>query len=230
VQQILTLSLVAVVDPVLAAAAAVMLLLPSPKKLMLGFVLGALLTSIPLGLLLVFSARGTQSAPASTTRHQVDPALDIALGLGLLAISVMLVSGLWDRLKARRRERKGPAKDKGPSRMQKALAKGSPKLTFFVGAVYEAMPSVVYLAAMHSITKWNGRTLTTVLLVVLVCAAQLAFVLVPLISFTVAPEWTPRALERAKAWLSRDSRKLAVWTTAIIGSWLLVRGLITLLS
>jgi len=227
VGQILVLSLVAAADPVLAGAAALMLLLPGPKKLMLGFIVGAFLTSIPVGLVIVFALQGTKG-PVSTTKHTVNPALNITLGCVLLAISVMLGTGLWDRLKARRKKRKGPPKDKGPSRMQRALSKGSPKLTFGVGAVYEAMPSVVYLAAMHEIVKLNVRTLPMVLLVVLVCAAQLTLVLVPLISFAVAPKWTPQALERAKAWLARDARKVLVVATAIVGAWLLVRGVIPL--
>jgi hypothetical protein len=226
--QILLLSLVAVVDPVLIAAAGVMLLLPGPRRLLFGFVLGALLTSIPVGLVIVFSVRGT-SAPAGTTKHTVDPGLDIAVGCGLLAVSLVLATGLWDRWQARRKERHGPPKDEGPSRMQRALSKGSPRLTFCVGAVYEAMPSVVYLAAMHEIVVLNAGTVSTVLLVVLICVAQLGLVLAPLISFLVAPDWTPRAVERTKAWLSRDARKLAVAATAIAGSWLLARGLVTLL-
>jgi len=232
-QQILALSLIAVVDPVLLAAAGVMLLMPGPKKLMLGFVLGALLTSIPLGLVIVFSLQDKSKA-VSTTKHTVDPVLDIALGCVLLVVSVVVGTGLWERLKARgeerRTERRGPPKDKGPSRMDRALSKGSPRLTFCVGAVYEAMPSVLYLGVMHEIIKLNAGTVASVLLVVLICVAQLTLILVPLVSFIVAPTWTPRALERAKAWLSRDSRKLVVVATAIAGAWLLVRGLIYLLG
>jgi hypothetical protein len=227
-QQILVLSLIAVVDPVLFAAGALMLLLPDPKKLLLGFSLGALLTSIPIGLVIVFSAEATK-APLSTTKHRVDPGIDIAVGCGLLVISTLLATGVWARLNEWRKQRKGPANDNGPSRMQRALSKGSPRLTFGVGAVYEAVPSVVFLAAMHEVIQLNAHTLSMVFLVVFVCLAQLALVLAPLVSFTVAPDWTPTALESAKAWLSRDARKLAVAATAIVGAWLLVRGLITLL-
>ena len=227
--QILLLSLVAAADPVLAGATALMLLLPSPKKLMLGFIVGAFLTSIPVGLVIVFALQGTKG-PVSTTKHTVNPALNITLGCGVLVISIMLATGIWDRLKERRKKRAGPPKDKGPSRMQQALSKGSPKLTFGVGAVYEAMPSVVFLAAMHEIVTLNVRTVPTVLLVVVVCAAQLTLVLVPLISFAIAPDWTPRALERAKAWLGREARTVAVVATAIIGAWLLVRGVIPLFN
>ena len=225
-QQILALAVAAVFDPVLAGAAALMLLLPNPKRMMFGFVLGALLTSIPIGLVIVFALQGSKAV--STTKHKIDPALNISVGLVVLVICVMVATGLWQQLSDRRNKRKGPPKDKGPSRMQRALDKGSPKLTFCVGAVYEAMPSVIFLAAMHAIVKVNTRTVPTVALVVLICLAQLALVLLPLISFVVAPTWTPNALARAKAWLTRDSRKLTVVATAVIGIWLLVRGLVAL--
>ena len=33
---------------------------------------------------------------------------------------------------------------------------------------------------------------------------------VPLVCFLIAPDWTPRAVERAKAWVSRHSHMFAV--------------------
>jgi len=229
VQQILLLSLVAVVDPVIAGAAAVMLLLPEPKRLMLGFVLGALLTSITLGLVIVFVVGGTDST-TSTTKRTVDPAVDIAAGVGFLLIATLVATGVWGRLAERRKARKGPRKEKGPSRLQQELSKGSPRLTFFAGAVYEAMPSVVYLGVMHNIVKQNVSTLGSVLLVVLICVAQIGLVLIPLVSFTVAPRWTPKALEEAKTWFSRNDRKIVVVALTAVGAWLLGRGVITLVS
>ena len=229
-EQILVWSLVAVVDPVIAGAAAVMLLLPEPKRLMFGFVLGALTTSILLGLVIVFALQGTKSSATSTTKRTVDPAVDIAVGVGFLLFATVVATGEWHRWRERRKERKGPQKDKGPSRMQRELSKGSPRLTFAAGAVYEAMPSVIYLAVMHNIVKLNASTLASVLLVVLICVAQIGLILVPLVSFAVAPTWTPKALASAKAWFSRDARRIAVVALTLVGAWLLGRGVITLLK
>ena len=63
------LSLVAIFNPSLLAAVTVMLLLPNPKRLMLGYVLGAYTTSITLGLLIVFSLHG--SSTESTSKHTI---------------------------------------------------------------------------------------------------------------------------------------------------------------
>ena len=73
------LSLVAMLNPTLLAAVTVMLLLPNPKRLMLGYLLGAYTTSITLGLLIVFSLNG--SSTESTSKHTISPVEDIVVGL-----------------------------------------------------------------------------------------------------------------------------------------------------
>jgi hypothetical protein len=52
-------------NPTLMAATTLMLLLPHPERLMLGYLLGALTISIPLGVIIVEALHG--SAAVSTT-------------------------------------------------------------------------------------------------------------------------------------------------------------------
>ena len=87
-----------------------------------------------------------------------------------------------------------------------------------------------YIAAMTGISKLNYAVVPTVLLVLLVNFIMLALIEVPLISFAVAPAWTPRAIDRAKAWFARNSHRIAVGGTAVLGVLLIVRGLVTLFS
>jgi hypothetical protein len=217
----------AAANPTLLAAATVLLILPNPKKLMLGYLLGALMTSVTLGLVIVFALQ--DSAAVSTAKRTVNPALDIALGSILLVISIVIASDRRQRYSAQRRERKGPKEEKGPPRWQRALAKGSPRITFVVGALL-TLPGFSYLAALSGISKLDYATVYTVLLVLLVNVIMLALIEVPLISFAVAPEWTPRAIERTKAWFAGTAHRIAVYGTAILGSLLILRGVITLLS
>ena len=51
---------------------------------------------------------------------------------------------------------------------------------------------------------------------------------VPLISFLIAPEWTPRAIDRAKAWVSRHSHVFAVRGLTLLGAALIIKGIIGL--
>ena len=67
-----------------------MLLLPSPKKLMLGYLAGALLTSITLGIVIVRTLE--DSGAVSTAKHQVNPFVDVALGAILLVVALVLAA------------------------------------------------------------------------------------------------------------------------------------------
>ena len=112
--QVVLLSLTASLNPTLVAATTVMLLLPSPKKLMLGYLLGAYMTSITLGLVIVFSL--SNSSTTNTTENTISPAVDIGLGAIALAAAFVLYAGRAERLRERRRARKADKPDKGPPR------------------------------------------------------------------------------------------------------------------
>ena len=75
---IFLLSLLSMFNPTLLAAVTVMMLLPSPKRLMAGYLLGAYTTSITLGLVIVFALPG--SSTESTSKHTIGPLEDIAVG------------------------------------------------------------------------------------------------------------------------------------------------------
>ena len=204
----------------------IMLLLPRPQALMLGYLLGALLTSITLGLVIVFSLHG--SGAVNTTRNTLSPAADIALGAIALVVSLVLFTERDAPLRERRRQRKSDRGPKKPPRWQQALSKGSPRATFVVGMLL-TLPGASYLGALHGISGLDYSTVATVLLVLMVNVIMMALLEVPSIGFFVAPDWTPAAVERAKDWFSRNARKAAVIGAAGVGTLLIVRGLITLL-
>src|SRR2546421_10444573 len=101
---IFLLSLLAMFNPSLLAAVTVMRLLPSPKRLMVGYLLGAYLTSITLGLVIVFSLHG--SSAAGTAKHTISPVEDIVVGLIALAVAFVLRTGRDQPFRGRRRETK----------------------------------------------------------------------------------------------------------------------------
>ena len=95
--QVILLSLTASLNPTLIAATTVMLMLESPKKLMLGYLLGAYMTSITLGLVIVFSL--SNSSASSTTENTISPGVDIGLGTIALAAAFVLYTGRAERLR-----------------------------------------------------------------------------------------------------------------------------------
>src|SRR6476646_7396762 len=101
------LSLTASLNPTLLTVTTIMLMLDRPKGLMLGYLLGAYVTSITLGCIIVFSL--SNSSAADTTQHTLSPLADI--GLGLLALIAAFVIG--------RDRSERPKKEKGPPRWQR---------------------------------------------------------------------------------------------------------------
>ena len=225
--QVFLLALTASLNPTLVAATTVMLLLDRPKKLMLGYLAGALMTSITLGLVIVFSLSG--SSTTKTTQNTLSPSVDIGLGAICLAVAFVLYTGRYERVRQRRQARKAGKPDKGPPRWQRELSKGSARTTFVVGALL-TLPGASYIAGLTQIHKLNLSTAETVLVVVGFNIVMLWLLEVPLASYLLAPEQTPERIDRAKAWVSRHAHMFAVRGFTAVGTLLITKGIIGLLT
>jgi Sap-like sulfolipid-1-addressing protein len=225
---IFLLSLLAMFNPTLLAAVTVMLLLPNPKRLMFGYLLGAYLTSISLGLLIVFSLNGSSSV--STAKSTLSPSEDVVVGLIALLVAFVLRTGrdakLRERRQRRKREKVAETKESWPERM---LGRGSARVTFAVGVVL-TLPGVSYLTALDRMAKLDATTVETALLVIVFCVIQQALLELPLLGYAIAPDWTQDAVARFRGWLARSGREAATIVAAVIGALLLVRGVAGFLS
>ena len=222
------LAFLAALYPTLLAATTVMLMLPHPKRLLLGYLLGAAMTSITLGLVIVFTLR--HAGISSTAKTTLSPAEDIALGCIALVVAWVLGSERDEGIRERRRERKAAkAKEpQGPPRWQQFLNRGSARVTFAVGAVF-TLPGATYITALYRIADEELAVPVTVASVLAFNVIMLALLEVPLLSYTFAPEWTPKAIERFKAKLRERGRIWAIRVAAILGVLMIARGAITLL-
>ena len=75
--EVLVLALTAALNPTLIAASTLMMLLDKPVRLMVGYLLGALVTSITLGIVIVYELQG--SGVVSTTKRTLSPAATMTL-------------------------------------------------------------------------------------------------------------------------------------------------------
>ena len=153
VSDVFFLALLAAVNPTLLAAVTVMLVLPSPKRLLIGYLLGAYVASITLGLVFVFALAGT--ATESTARTTISPIAYIAVGLLLLVVWAVLRSGRGAGLRERRQAGKA-AREAGKGKKepftQRLLGRGSARGAFAAGVVLN-LPGVSYLTALHILDK-----------------------------------------------------------------------------
>lgn len=217
---VFVLSLTAALNPTLLAASTLMMLLPNAKSVMLGYLLGALLMSITLGLVIVFALEG--SAAVSTTKHTLSPAATLTLGAVALVLAFVLGS---DRGQGRSERRR----DKGPPRWHRALERGSPRITFVVGALL-TLPGASYIAGLTRIHKLNYSPAATVALIVAFNLVMLALLEVPLLGFVIAPDRTINTIHRARAWVSSRGRQVASRALAVIGCLLVIKGVVELVS
>ncbi len=230
---IFLLSLVATLNPTLLAAVTIMMLMPNPKRLLLGYLLGAYTTSIACGCVIVFVLGGS-SSETSSAKHTVSPARSIVVGLLCLALGWVLRTGRDEPIRERRQAKKeaklvakraaGEPTESLPLRM---LGKGDPKVTFLVGAVL-SFPGASFLDALDHIHKLDAGTAASVLLILYFCVMQQIILELPLLGYVFAPGSTEDRVDRSKAWLARRGRTVAVIGAGVIGLWLLITGVIAL--
>jgi hypothetical protein len=213
------LSLTAMLNPTLLAAVTVMMLLPETKRLMLGYLLGSYLTSIAAGLLIAFEFNG--SGGVELAQSTLTPGEDLVFGVVALIIGLVLRSDVGEE---RRRKKQESEKESWPQRM---LGRGSPKVAFAVGAVL-SFPGASYLVALNRLVHLDPGAGATVLLVVLFCLIQAAFLEAPLIGYAISPERTQRAVDGFRRWLSERGRIAGARVAIVIGILLLVRGTLEL--
>jgi len=90
------------------------------------------------------------------------------------------------------------------------------------------LPGGRYLAALSELAKLDYTTAATVAAVVLVNLILLLLVEIPLLSYALAEDWTPLAVERFKEWIGRNRRRIVLLVALAIGGVLVVRGAVAL--
>jgi Sap, sulfolipid-1-addressing protein len=221
--EVVLLSFTSAFNPTLIAVTTLMLLLPDPKRLMLGYWLGAMLMSITLGLVIVFTLES--SSVISTTKRTLSPLADVLLGGLTLIVAGVLATGRDERYRERRAKKK---EGKPPPRWQRELRRGTARTTFVIGALL-TLPGASYLAGLDRLSKLDYSTVVTVLIVLAFNLVMLILLELPMLAFAVAPEWTPAAIDRAKAWAGIHGRVYAERGFAVIGVLLIIKGVVGLI-
>jgi len=221
---IFLLSLLAMFNPTLLAAVTIMMLLPDPRRLITGYLLGAYLTSIGLGLAIVFSLHNDSGVESS--KKTLSPLEDLVFGAILAIVGWALLTGRVAQIKEgrkRRHEAKHGPKEEKESLPERLLGRGSMRITFAVGALL-SLPGASYIVALDKISKLEWPTATTALAVLIFCLIQQLLLELPLIGFWLAPDWTQRAVVRFRGWIEKNAARAAGYVALVLGLLLIIRG------
>jgi hypothetical protein len=226
------LSLLAMFNPTLLAAVTLMLLTEHPKRLMLGYLLGAYTTSITVGLAIVFALH--DSGAVSTSKQTIGPVEDLVIGGLLVLVGFVLGTDRDQPLRERREKRKlakqaKSGKEKKEPLPMRLLGRGSPRIAFVVGLLL-SFPGVSYLTGLSHIDKLEAGVAPTVLLVIGFCLVQQLLLEVPLVGYILKPEATQGAVDGFRDWLARNGRRAGIWVAVVLGVLLIVRGIAGLVS
>jgi hypothetical protein len=151
--------------------------------------------------------------------HHLTPsaALDLALGVLLLGFAVRL-----------RRKQPAPAKPKGTSKIERYLQ--SRRLAFVLGLTLYVLPSPIYLAAVKEISDAKLSTSGKLLGLLVTVAVMLWLIELPMLALLLVPSRASTSLEQINAWFTRNGRQLAVLACAAAGVYLMIKGLVNLIS
>jgi hypothetical protein len=220
--KVLVFALLAAWNPLLLAVVPVMLISARPKRLMAGYLLGAYTVSIGFGVVFLFGERRLL-APAGTV-DAISAPVELALGALLTLVALTLALGLDKRV--RRAPKRKKAGDQQPL-WQRLLDRGSLPLAYVVGAVF-TLPGARYIVALNGIDELGFGPAGTVLGVLAVNLVMLVLIELPLLSYIVGEEWTPTAVDRARAWVTRNGRWILVAASGVAGALLLLRSVTAL--
>ena len=218
------LAFTAAVNPSLLAVDLVLLVNRRPRAMFWCVLLGGIGMAVLIGLVDVLVVKSN----VVKTQGSLSPAADLALGLLLLAVGVLLVTG-----RPGRRREPGPAPDRGSADksnwMLRALRKPRLGVAVAVGAVI-GLPGAAYLTALHVLLSDKSTTATRVVAVFLFAVIEFTLVIIPLILLTIRPDDAAAVVERAQDWLTRHGRQAAASIALVLGAYLTTSSLVGLLD
>jgi hypothetical protein len=218
--EILLLAVASMFWPTLITVVVLALRVPQPVKILLWFLAGGLLTTIGIGLVLVFALEDASFMSGSSPA--VNPVLNIAVGLVALAAGFFL---------ARRKHAAGTATGPGaadrksPGFTERAVQHGG-IVAFFAGVVLNIVPGAFPVVALKDISQLDVSDGRKAVAVVIFYVIMFAFAEVPIVAYLFAPERTTRSVDEFNAWLRQNSMRIAVYVLTTVGLYLIARGVI----
>jgi hypothetical protein len=219
------LAVLAALNPKLFAVDLLLIENARPRLMFACFLLGGMGMSLAVGLLDVFVLQ----ADAVSTQGSVSAGLDLALGIPLVVIGLLVASG---RLHGRHRAAAKAGEVQPPKKegwAQRVLREPRFGLAVLIGAV-AGTPGGSYIAALHQLVTGKSSTAVQAVAVVIFVLIEFSLVIIPFVFLQFRPEATKARLQLAQAWLMSHARQLMAAVALFVGAYMVISGLVRLLS
>jgi hypothetical protein len=196
-----------------------------PRAMFLSILAGGMSIAIAIGLVDVLAVQ------ADSVSHQksVSAGVDLALGLILLLLGLLLLTGIIPG-KLRRKATTSKPKEKenkGDNWAQRALREPRLLLAFMIG-VLVGLPGASYLLALHNLIAGHYSTATQVVAVFVFVIIEFLLIIVPWLLLELWPTATAAFLRRAQAWLAGHIMQLMAWVCLLLGIYLVISASVRL--
>ncbi|HEY2767023.1 MAG TPA: GAP family protein [Solirubrobacteraceae bacterium] len=229
IENVALLGLSCALNPVLLGVVLLTLASERPKRMLGAYVAGAFTWSVGLGIGIVTVASDAEAFGGKSSPSR--PVFDLVVGVALLLGAFWYGSGRAAARKARRAAVKaavgGASTDEEKTPLAERLLSGPVWLAFLAGVVLN-FPSVRYIDAMKEIVVADVPKHEQVLAILLFNVLMLSPAIVPLVALVLHPEGTKAAITRIDAWLRAHSHLLLTVVFAVLGVYLIAKGVIAL--
>jgi Sap-like sulfolipid-1-addressing protein len=220
------LAFLAALNPKLLALDLLLIENRRPRAMFLWLLVGGFAVALTVGLLDVLVVH----ADAINSQKTVSAGLDLALGLFLLAVGVLVATG---RLHGRRKaavpagggQPQQPEKKDGWA--QRVLREPRLGLAMLIGALV-GIPGASYLAALHILVTGKSSTAVQVVAVIVFVLIDFALIIIPFAFLELWPEATKARLKRSQDWLLSHSLQLIAYGAVILGAYLTISAVVRL--
>jgi hypothetical protein len=220
--ELVLIALWAAIYPTLLAAVLILLNTEHPRKLIATYLIGGMLMSVTAGLAIVAALQGTNAIPSPKSGPSW--VADVVAGALMLVFALAIAKGTDQRVRERRRTRRaGTQHEEKQPLTQRVLARGSVPIVFFAGLVVN-LPGAAYLIALKDIAAGHHSVGVVVFQVLLFNVIMFLIAEVTLLFLVFRPERAHAAVEHMDSLLSENGRRIAVWLSASLGTFLIVRG------
>jgi thiol:disulfide interchange protein len=222
--ELLVLALASMFWPTLIVIVVLALRVSHPVKILVWFLIGGLLTTISVGIAVVFALQGASFMSGS--KPTADPVVDITVGLlSLLGGFALLRKRPSQAPQKTQAETATDSKPKKPPLTQRAVESGA-WVAFAAGIVLNIVPGTFPIVALKDIAQLDASDAAKVATIVVFYVIMFAFVEVPIVAYLFAPERTTVAVDDFNAWLSRNGRRMGGYALAGVGLYLTIHGIV----
>jgi hypothetical protein len=223
------LAFTAALNPKLLALDLLLIENRRPRAMFACILVGGLGVAIAIGLVDVLFVH----ADAVKSQGKISAGVDLALGLVLLALGALLLTGTLPRRRkaaalAADRAPAKPKKEKEESWARRSLREPRLGLAVFIG-VLVGLPGASYIAALHDLIAGKYSTATRVAAVIVFAIIEFLLIIIPWTLLELRPEGTTAMLRKSQAWLGSHARQLLAWIAVILGAYLAISALVRLL-